>query len=157
MCVSANKLWLCASAALLAALVCARVWAQGGRLEVMRDFKHFDYYVQAGTGQTNRLKSLVSGAEARPASSNRWWVTRMKIESWEPDGRTNLVARAPECLLDPRTQVASSTGRLEVAASEGRLFIEGEGFWCCTTNRHIIISNRVRTTISHELLKSTTP
>jgi hypothetical protein len=154
--VSAHILWLGALAALLAAASTA-LWAQGGRLDLIKDFKHFDYYDQAGAGQTNRLKSLVSGAEARPFSSNLIRVWRMKIESFDPNGHTNLIARAPECLLDPRERVASSTGRLEVAASEGRMLIEGEGFLCRMTNFHMIISNRVRTVIHRELLKPTNP
>jgi len=116
-----------------------------------------EYYEAAGASQTNRLKSLVTGAEAVPATGNVWLLKQMKIESYEPAGRTNFTGRAPECRADLDTRVASSTGRLELAMAQGRLSLEGVGFWCCITNNHLIVSNRVRTLIHHTLLQSATP
>jgi hypothetical protein len=153
---SRNRLGTVALMASLAATLGAAVWAQVGGLDVIRGFKNLEFYEEGGTTRTNRLKSLISGAEARPLGSN-WWVSRMKIEAYDPDGRTNLVAWAPECLFDPRSQVASSTGRLELTASDGRFFVEGQGFLCRRTNFHLIISNRVRTVIHHQLFSSTPP
>lgn len=153
--VSGIKTGLGAAAVLLLAAVCATVWAQGGgRMDRVKDFKRIEYHDAGPAGQTARIRSLVSGTEALPAYSNLIWVQQMKVEGYELDGRTNLVARAPSCLLDQRNEIASSTSRLEVALSEGRLYIEGTGFWFSVSNRHLIISNRVRTVIQPELLRT---
>ena len=154
-----NRLGTVALVASLAAATGAAVWAQMGGvggLDVIRGFKNLEFYEGGGATQTHRLKSLISGAEARPLGSN-WWVSQMKIEAYDPDGRTNLIARAPECLFEPRLQIASSTGRLELAASDGRFFVEGQGFLCRRTNLYLIISNQVRTVIHHQLFPSTSP
>lgn len=116
-----------------------------------------EYYEVAATGPTNQLKSLVRGAEAVPVTGNVWSLKQMQIESYDPAGRTNFAGRAPECLADLDTRVASSTGRLELAMAQGRLSLTGLGFWCCLTNNHLIVSNRVRTVIHYSLLQSTTP
>ena len=147
--------WRSAAVAGLALGASVLAWGQVMPVKRVRDFKMPEFYEQAAAGSTNRLKSMVTGAEAVPVSGkgDLWALTRVHIESYQPDGRTNLVARAPTCIADMVHRSVSSTGWLEVASANGQLFIEGQGFYLQTTNLHFIISNRVRTVISHELLQ----
>lgn len=135
----------------------AGLWGQVNPIRRIKDFRMPEYYEAAVTGPTNQLKSLVRGAEAVPVTGNVWRLKAMQIESYEPAGGTNFAGRAPECLANLDARVASSTGRLELAMAQGRLSLEGLGFWCCLTNNHLIVSNRVRTLIHHSLLQSPTP
>src|SRR5262249_28813127 len=50
-------MYVCSSAFLL---------AQGGKVEWLRGFKSVDFYDQPGLNQTNRLKTIVTGARAVP-------------------------------------------------------------------------------------------
>lgn len=120
----------------------------------VRDFRMPEFYEQATAGATNRLKSLLKGGEAvpLPGKGNLWAVEQVQVESYQPDGRTNLMARAPVCIADILNRGASSTGWIEVAAMNGKFHIEGQGFHLEVTNSHFIISNHVRAVISHELL-----
>ena len=77
----------------------------------------------------------------------------MQLEHYELDGKTNLIARAPECLFDMETRIAWSTGRLEIVAMSGAMRVEGNhGFQVQMTNSVLIISNRVRTVIERDHL-----
>ena len=122
---------------------------------VSRGFRLFDYYdAVPGKSQTNLLKSQLSGAEARPQANGLELITRVRIENYLEDGRTNLVAIAPECLVDTRNRVAYSAGPLEVETANGQLTIRGNGFFYQQTNFNLTISNQVETTIHRELMRS---
>jgi len=123
---------------------------------VSRGFRLFDYYdAVSGKNQTNLLKSQITGAEARPQANGLEIVTRVRIENYLVDGRTNLIAIAPECLVDPRNKIAFSAGPLEVETANGQLTIQGKGFFYQQTNFNLTISNQVETTIHRELMRST--
>ena len=82
----------------------------------------------------------------------------MRLQHHEPDGTTNLVARAPECFFDTETHMAWSTGRLEIVGMGGALTIQGnQGFHANMTNSILIISNQVRTVIQRGLLSESKP
>lgn len=114
-------------------------------------FKFPTYYESTlmGKGATNRLQSLTTGATAESLPDGHLRVTQIRIEAYAHDGAgTNLLAMAPECLLDRRTRVAFSTGRLEVVAADGLLRLEGNQGWLVRlTNSTLNVSNRVRTEI----------
>ena len=75
----------------------------------------------------------------------------MRLEHYQFDGRTNVVALAPECLFDNEARIAWSTGRLEVVGMNGVLRIVGnEGFLVNMTNSALVVSNRVRTVLRQE-------
>lgn len=130
-------------------LLASTLWAQLGAPGRIRDFKLPEFYDPV-PGQTpaRRLKTLVTGAEAQPDLSGFVAVKGMRIESYLLDGRTNLVARAPQCTIDTTRRVAYSAGRVELVGNEGQFFLEGgQGFHCRLTNFALIISNRVRTVV----------
>ena len=119
-------------------------------------WKFPEYYEIPFTGgiQTNKLRGLALGSEGYHLSNRLFRVTDMHIEHYGMDSRTNLVARAPECLFDASTRVAWSTGRLEIVAMDGEMTMRGtHGFQVRMTNSTLTISNRVRTTIRHGLVK----
>lgn len=152
---------LCVALAFAAALCFApALRAQIGRLGKVKDFKFPDFYEAQGTGrnQTNRLKSLLTGAEAQPQFSGLVFVKQMRLENYLLDGQTNLIATAPECTVDTGQRAVFSTGQLQLATANGQFFIEGnEGFHCRLTNFNLFISNRVRTVIRQELIQSAKP
>jgi hypothetical protein len=136
------------------------IFAQAGRIVRAKDFKHAEFYEKTGAdrGQTNQLRGLILGVEADFLSSDLVAFKQMRLESYDPQGRTNLVAQAPHCWFDQRKRIASSPGRLEVRGAEDRLFIEGnEGFLFRMTNSSLVLSNRVRTVIRQDLVRSATP
>jgi hypothetical protein len=125
----------------------------GGSSEfVVRQFILPEYYEEPGTnrGQTKLLKALVTGKEAVPQGRELMRVQQMRMEHFALDGRTNLIARAPHCIVDPGRHEVYSDGPLEAEGNGGTLFIEGQGFFCQLTNLHLILSNRVRTIIRHD-------
>ncbi len=118
-----------------------------------RDVKFPEFYENPMTGksQTNRLKGLLMGAEGQYLSNELFLVTQMRLEHYQTDGRTNVVAKAPQCFFDNEGRVAWSTGRLEVIGVNGGLKIEGnEGFQVQMTNSSLFVSNRVRTVLRQE-------
>jgi len=133
--------------------------AQFGRGSRVKDFKFPDFFEPVpGQPRTNRLRTLITGAEAEPHLSGIVYVKEMRIERYQEDGRTNLIATAPTCVVDANQRVVSSTGRLEVVTANGQLFLEGNrGFYCQLTNFNLIVSNQVRTVIRQDLLKSVSP
>ena len=146
----------------LGALALAVVFWAGAQVtpvKRVRDFRMPEFYEGGAADPNPRLKSLVVGAEAQPVDAQGRLIalSKMQVESYLPDGRTNLVARAPTCLLDALGRTVSSTGRVEATLAQGQLFIEGQGFYLQITNLHLIISNQVRTVIRPELWQRAAP
>jgi hypothetical protein len=123
-------------------------------------WKFPEYYEMPLIGKSRSfpLKGLISGEQGRHLSNSIYLVTVMRLEHYEFEGVTNLLARAPECLFDTDTRVAWSTGRLEIVGRGGALTIHGyQGFHASLTNSILIISNRVRTVIERGLLDESNP
>lgn len=94
-----------------------------------------------------QLKTLLEGAEAEPQSGGFILIRNVKWQSFAATGQTQMVVKAPHCILDSVQRSVSSDGRLEAISGDGRFFIEGEGFSIQQTNSILIISNRVHTVI----------
>jgi hypothetical protein len=149
-----------ASALFLAFIAAAPLVAQ-----IQQGFKSsawkFPEYYETPRSETNRtypLKGLISGAEGRHLSNSFYLVSGMWLEHYEWNGATNLLARAPECVFNMETRVASSTGRLEIVGLGGALTIEGnQGFLARMTNATLTVSNRVRTIVRQGFIPSNKP
>lgn len=132
------------------------VLAQLNRSARARNILFPEYYekaVRAGL-RTNQLKGQLRLEEGQYITNGLILGQGMLIEQYTPEGRTNLVARAPECIVNPVTRIASSTGSLEIIAMEGRFTIRGrQGFEAGVTNTTLTLSNRVRTILNQNLLK----
>jgi lipopolysaccharide export system protein LptA len=122
---------------------------------VSKGFKLLYYEPTPAKGQTNLLKSEITGAEAQPLPTGTVLVKKVRIQDYLENGRTNLIATSPECIADYKTRVAFSTNRLEVETANGQLSIRGEGFFYQQTNFNLTLSNHVETTIHRELIQST--
>jgi hypothetical protein len=119
--------------------------------------EYFEKAVLSGQ-QTNQLKGRLTLAEGEYLTNGLIFGKVMKLDQYTPDGHTNLVARAPECLFSPTTRAAWSTGRLEILAMDGRFIMVGnEGFAASLTNTTLTLSNRVRTIFKQSLMKPVSP
>ena len=128
-------------------------WAQFGAAGKILGFKLPDFY-EAPPGTPRPLKTLITGAEAQPDARGIIAVKVMRIETYEKNGATNIIARAPQCYVDSGSRVVWSAGRLEMATADGQFFTEGnEGFYCRMNNTMLILSNRVRTVIARQVIQ----
>ena len=119
--------------------------------------EYFEKAVLAGQ-QTNQLKGKLNLVEGEYLTNGLVLGKTMQLDQYTPEGRTSLVARAPECLFNPTTRAAWSTGRLEILAMEGRFLMVGnEGFQASLTNSTLTLSNRVRTVLKQNLMKPLSP
>ena len=122
--------------------------------------KYPEYYALPKTGgiQTNRLRGMFFGTNWLHLSNKVFRVVGMRLEHYEMNGTTNLIAQAPECLFDTRERVAWSTGRLDIVGMAGALVLQGKrGFQVQMKTSTLIVSNRVRTVIQRELLDDSKP
>src|SRR5260221_11644542 len=140
----------------VASLLCFALALAGQSGELFKGFK-LPYYESApGKNPRGFLKSQITGREARTLSNGLVSVTKgVRIEDLLADGRTNLTATAPQCIVDTKSRVAYATSRLEVETANGQLTIQGEGFFYQQTNFSLTLSNRIETTIHRELIRST--
>lgn len=153
-----QHIWLIAGS--LTLVLGVALQAQLGRMTVLSNFKIIERFSpkEMLPGQTNQTKTVLTGAKARQQPGGLILVDQMRIDSLQPDGGTNIIARAPECVFDFVERVAQSTGRLEVASADGQYRISGQqGFACWLTNTYIILSNHVRTEIHHSFIPTVTP
>ncbi len=137
--------------------LCQPLWSQmtnpsaGSGLQV-KNFVLPEYYEKPGSSpeHTNLLKALVIGKTGVPHGRDLYLVKDMRMEHFLQDGRTNLVAKSPECIVDPIRREISSDRHVVAEGNGSNLFIEGDGFFCRLTNLYLVISNNVRTVIRRE-------
>ena len=106
----------------------------------------------ASAGRTAKYKALLSGREIRPLSNGVYRVLGVRIESYQLDGTTNLIARTPDCFFNADTRVAWSSNRLVLESPNG-LSMEGIGFHCQLTNVYLVMSNDVHTSVQQQLMQ----
>jgi hypothetical protein len=111
----------------------------------VRDFRVPEYY---DPPHETRIKTLLEGAEAQPESGGRVLIRNLKLQTFDVDGRDQLLVEAPHCVFDTAQRAVHSPGRLQARTADGKFYLEGEGFLWQQTNSNLIISNRVHTVIS---------
>ncbi len=94
------------------------------QVKITGGFK-YPWYEKPGPDHPNRLVTLITGTDAELLPNDISLVKQMRLEHYPEDGITNLIATAPECLLDAANRTASSTNRIELRTASG-LFIEGQ-------------------------------
>ncbi len=112
-----------------------------------------DTYDKRAPDDTNRVKTLITSAQAEVVGAGLHRGKGMQIENYTEDGKTNIIARATDCLLNYKDRTVTSTNRLELQTGNG-LVIEGYGYLCQLTNFTLYLSNRVRTRIYRSLTES---
>ena len=135
---------------LLATMLLHAQYSTGGKV---KGFRGGEFYPISEKVPPNRLKFFLTGAEAEPRTKDLIDMKEMRLENYAVDRRTNVIAKAPQCLvhMDGRQFLdVSSTGRLEMVTGNRQFFVEGnEGFFCNLTNSTLVVSNRGRTIIRH--------
>jgi len=122
--------------------------AQPGGVQHASDFTSVEYFEPPHQQQ---MKSRLSGAEAQPQAGGLLVIKQLKLETFNADGKPEIVVMAPECVYDTFNHVANSPGHLEVQAGNGKLHVEGDGFLWRQNDSFLTISNHVRTVIAGAL------
>jgi lipopolysaccharide transport protein LptA len=140
--------WVIAAASLLQSVAPAHS-------QVIRGFKWLVFFERSEMqkGQTNFLKTLVTGRSATPTNGG-YWIDEPRIDHFLWTGATNAVAISPACFLDDKQRVVFSTNLLTVVAGTNQMKVEGVGYFGHLTNLFLIFSNDVKTVIRQELAAS---
>jgi lipopolysaccharide export system protein LptA len=136
--------------ALAAAWTCAPSFGQGFQGEGIK----FPIYYQAHEltkGQSNRLKLLITSKTAELLPNSIYRLGGMYLQHQDGFGRTNLIARSPECFYNHERKTVSSAASLSVNADNGLLYLEGVGFFGNFTNMTLNLSNKVETRIREDI------
>ena len=113
-----------------------------------RDFTSESYFEPPHEQQ---VKMRLSGAEASPMPGGLLEVKKLKVETFNTGGKSEVVVKAPQCTYAPIDGVASSPGHLELQTGDGKLRVEGDGFLWRQNESSLTISNHVRTTINADI------
>ena len=106
-----------------------------------------DYYPPPNQ---NQMKSLLRGAEAQPQTDRSVLIKELSVETYRPDGTVELTIHSPECSYNPAEQSAASASHIEARSGDGRLLVEGEGYFWQNADSTFVISNRVHTIVQPE-------
>ena len=118
--------------------------AQSNVMSHASDFTSVEYYPAPNQQQ---MRSRLSGAEAQPLPGGLLAIKQLKLETFELNGKPEIVVNAPECIYDQLNGTANSPGRLLVQYQEGKIRVAGEGFLWRQGDSHLTISNRVSTVL----------
>jgi hypothetical protein len=118
--------------------------AQSNTMSHASDFSSVEYYPAPNQQQ---MRSRLSGVEAQPLPGGLLAIKGLELETFELNGKPEIVVNAPECTYDQLNGTASSPGRLQVQYQEGKIRVAGEGFLWRQSDSHLTISNRVSTVL----------
>ena len=108
------------------------------------DFTSVSYFEPPHEQQ---VKMKLSGAEALPLPGGLLDVRQMRVETFDVDGKSQMVVRAPQCTYSPFDGEANSAGHMELESGDGKIHVEGDGFLWRQDAGELIISNHVATVI----------
>lgn len=106
------------------------------------DFSAVQYFEAPHLQQ---IKSRLSGAQAQPLPGGLLLIKQIKLETFDTNGKPQLIANAPECIYNPSTGVANSPGEVHMRTGNGQLRMDGQGFLWREQESFLTISNRIRT------------
>jgi len=112
------------------------------------DFTSVEYFEPPHQQQ---MKSRLSGAEAQPQAGGLLVIRQLKLETFNPDGKSEIIVNAPECVYDTFNRVASSPGHLQAQTGDGKFRVEGDGFLWRQNDSFLTISNHVQTVIENAM------
>jgi hypothetical protein len=122
--------------------------AQPAGVQHASDFTSVEYFEPPHRQQ---MKSRLSGAEAQPQAGGLLAIKRLKLETFNVDGKPEIIVAAPECVYDTFNHTASSPGPLQLRTGDGKIHVEGDGFLWRQNDSSLTISNHVRTVIEYTL------
>ncbi len=112
------------------------------------DFTSVEYFEPPHQQQ---MKSRLSGAEAQPQAGGLLVIKQLKLETFNMNGKPEMIVNAPECIYDTFNRVASSPGRLKAQTGDGKFRVEGDGFLWRQNDSFLTISNNVHTLIENTM------
>jgi hypothetical protein len=112
------------------------------------DFTSVEYFEPPHQQQ---MKSRLTGSEAQPQVGGLVVIKQLKLETFNLDGKPEIVVTAPECVYDTFNRVASSPGHLQVQTGDGKFHVEGKGFLWRQNDSFLTISNHVYTVIEYTM------
>jgi hypothetical protein len=108
------------------------------------DFTTTEYYEPPNQQQ---IKSILSGTNALYQPGRPLLIKQLEIQTFDLNGKTNMIVKAPECLYDEKNGTANSAGPLHLQNGDGQYRVEGEGFLWRQADSFLTISNKVHTVI----------
>ena len=99
----------------------------------------------------------MSGAEAQPQPGGLLIIKQLKLETFNTNGKLEVVVNAPECVYDTLKGMANSAGHLQLRTGDGKIRVEGDGFLWRQSDSFLTISNHVRTVIENGAEMNTRP
>jgi lipopolysaccharide export system protein LptA len=104
-------------------------------------------------------KSVLRGGGFKPLGNGMVELTDMQAETFRGQQK-DMVVRAPQCVFDPKKNIATSPGALSIRTADDRFSIQGEGFrWQLGDSRlasRLSISNQVRSLVRKREFKEVT-
>ena len=122
--------------------------AQPDGIQHASDFASVEYFEPPNQQQ---IKSRLSGAEAQPQAGGLLVIKQLKLETFNANGKPEMIVNAPECIYDTFNRVANSPGHLQLQASDGKFQVEGDGFLWRQNDSFLTISNHVHTVIQNTI------
>lgn len=104
-----------------------------------------------------KVKVRLSGAEMVPLPNSLFDVKQLTVEQFSLGGKVQARVMAPECQYAPLDAQASSAGHLHLELGDGRITVEGDGFFWRQNDNSLDISNNVITLIRSGTWKFLTP
>jgi hypothetical protein len=122
--------------------------AQPNGVQHASDFTSVEYFEPPHQQQ---MKSRLSGAEAQPQAGGLVVIKQLKLETFNLDGKPEIIVTAPECVYDTFNHVANSPGHLQLQTGDGKFHVEGDGFLWRQNDSFLTISNHVHTVIENTM------
>ena len=101
--------------------------------------------------QQQQMKSRLSGAEAQPQAGGLLVIKQLNLETFDANGKPEMIVNAPECVYDTFNRVANSPGHLVAQTGDGKFHVEGDGFLWRQNDSFLTISNNVHTVIENTM------
>jgi hypothetical protein len=117
-----------------------------GQAPVVKPIRDWTFTLRKPGGPT---QGTFRGETALPVADRVFEVEGIEVNTFRKDGEPDLRAKAPACRVQLTNDafLATSSGRLQVEQVDGRFELSGEGFRWDHGAQHLVISNRVRTTV----------
>ena len=100
-------------------------------------------------------KTVLRGKDFKPGRPGTVEITGMQAETYKGQEK-DMIVEAPQCVFEPKSNVAASPGSLAIRTADDRFSIEGQAFrWQLGDSRltsKLVISNAVHSLIRKRLL-----
>lgn len=96
---------------------------------------------------------MLTGVEARPAGEGIMRITGLKLETYDNNGKVEMIIEAPECYFNRKDRSARSEGTLHMRSADGTLDYGGRGFEWTHSTGDLVVTNDSRTEIQVDRIK----